>query len=162
MQIGNTGDPGYKTVKTLSEGTPLVISSTLKSALPGDVNEPKFNIRLGIAYVFARMVQFEFQSVLDPSDTKQYEYTVVARDTLEGIAKKVGTTISVLQKMNSKANVIHPRDKLIYKKAQIKSVIIGWRTFNSATVASRYNVGDPAYAEKIDYCLSVMKKLKRK
>ena len=50
----------------------MIISSTLKSALSGDINEPKLNIRFDIAYV-----------------------------------------------------------------------------------------GDPAYAEKIDYCLSVMKKLKR-
>lgn len=58
-------------------------------------------------------------------------------------------------------NVIHPNQVVKCRKARLDLMVVGWRTFNTVTVAQRYNVGDPDYASKLDYCIGVFKRLKR-
>jgi hypothetical protein len=42
-------------------------------------------------------------------------------------------------------------------KASMRKAIVGWDPITTARVASRYIVGDPAYAKKLNYCLAVVK-----
>jgi hypothetical protein len=162
MQIGNPGDPAYAVLKKGGEGAEIVLSDPLKRELAsGSINEPTLNIKAGIAYVYVRLSRTAFESVLDAKDTATSEYTVAAGDSFDSIARKVGSTLAVLQQLNPDKKVLHAKDVVKYRKAAIKRVLKGWLAFNTKNVAQRYNVGDPDYAAKLDYCLSVMGKLKR-
>ena len=108
------------------------------------------------------MAKFDEKSVEDAKDKNVYQHVVAPGESLKVIAPKVGTTVEVLQAMNPKAKVmIHPKDVLKYKKASRQLVIVGWRQFNTANIAERYNIGDDDYAAKLDYVLDLFTKLKR-
>jgi hypothetical protein len=53
MQIGNPGDPGWATIKNQREHSDIISSDSLKKDLKNnrDINDPKFNIQVGMAYV---------------------------------------------------------------------------------------------------------------
>ncbi len=162
MQIGNRGDPGLAVLKEGKEAAPLIMSDALKRDIKaGDINKPELNIRAGIAYALTRLATSEMQSVNDPTDPMVREYTVVAGDSLSKIAVKKGTTVDSLKALNPSALVLHPGQKLKFRKASIQRVITGWMGVNSANLASRYNAGDPQYKEKLDYVLSLFPRLKR-
>lgn len=59
MQIGNHGDPGLSSLRDHEGATTIVVSQAtldkLASATAATVNEPLFNIELGIAYLWVRM-----------------------------------------------------------------------------------------------------------
>jgi hypothetical protein len=161
MQIGNKGDPGYSVVKEGKEAAPLVMSDKLKQDIKtGDINKPELNIRAGIAYALTRLVTSEMRSV-DDKDPTINEYTVVPGDSLDAIARKVGSTVASLKQLNPTANVLQPKQKLKWRKASIQRVITGWMAANSSNLATRYNAGDKNYKEKMDYVLDLFTKLKR-
>lgn len=56
---------------------------------------------------------------------------------------------------------LKPGMKLKFRKARMQRVMTGWRELNPINVAQRYNVGDPNYAEKLNYVLNLFKNLKR-
>jgi len=155
MQIGNPGDPGLQTLKNGAEGSDLIVDSTLLTAIKGGrTNEPEINIKAGMAYLYTRMAKSEIKSVRSKIDKKNYDYIVVVGDSLDKIARKNGTTVEELKSMNPKARMmIRPGDKLKYVKASMIRVITGWRSFNSTTMAQRYNVGDSNYSAKLDYLI---------
>lgn len=165
MQIGVPGDPGLSALQRGDEGSVLIMSKQLAAEVKNSTqvgNDPALNIRAGIAYVFTRMCLSEFQSVTD--DPNVQNYTVTPGDSLSIIAKKVGTTVQVLEALNpDKKKMIHPKDVLKYKHASIQRVIVDWRDFTSmTTVADRYNGGgDPDYAAKLVYVLDLFKNLNR-
>jgi hypothetical protein len=164
MQIGNSGDPGYDTIKNGKEGAAVVASARVQSDIAkGNINEPHLNVRVAIAYLFTRMAKFENKSVVDSSDPKVFPYTVAKGDKgLADIAGKVGSTTELLQKLNPSKKILHLGDVIQCQKASIKMVISGWRTFDTATIAARYNGGgDDRYAEKLDYVLALFARLKR-
>ena len=161
MQIGNKGDPGYAVLRDGKEAANLIMSDKLKKDIAGNINKPELNIRAGIAYALTRLVTTEMQSVDDPKDAMVRDYTVVQGDSLDRIAKKVGSTVASLQKLNPTAKILQPKQVLKYRKASIQRVITGWMAVTTANLASRYNVGDPSYQEKLDYVLSLFTKLKR-
>lgn len=162
MQIGNPGDPAYSVLKKGSEGADVILSDQLKKDLTsGSISIPSLNIRAGIAYVHVRLSRTAFESVFDPKDAATHEYPVVAGDSFDAIARKVGSTLPVLQQLNPDKKVLHAKDVIKYRKAAIQRVLKGWMAFTTKNVAQRYNVGDPDYAAKLDYCLAVMEKLKR-
>ncbi|MEY4590737.1 MAG: hypothetical protein RL497_2813 [Pseudomonadota bacterium] len=159
MQIGNSGDPAFAVLKDLQEGSDLVMSVELKLALKSEsVEKPELNIKAGIAYLYTKMVKTLFQSVLDAKDSKTYEYTVIAGDSLDKIAKKVGSTIEELRASNpGSTGIIRPGQKFKYRKAAIIRVITGWREFTIDTIADAYNGGgDASYAEKLTYITTVL------
>jgi hypothetical protein len=161
MQVGNPGDSALGVLRGQQESASLVMSASLKADISGSIDAPRLNIRAGIAYVYVRLCKSEFQSVKDPADKTDHTYKVVAGDSLDKIAKKVGTTVDLLKEMNPKAKVIHPGDVLTYRKASIQRVITGWLTFSNGMVAQRYNGGgDADYADKLAYCLATMAKIK--
>jgi hypothetical protein len=161
MQIGNKGDPGYAVVRDGKEAAGLIMSDKLKVDIKGDINKPELNIRAGIAYALTRLVKSEMQSVDDPKDTTVYEYTVAPGDSFDRIAKNVGSTVASMQKQNPTVKMLQPKQKVKYRKASIQRVITGWMTVDTANLASRYNVGDASYKEKLDYVLDLFTKLKR-
>jgi len=162
MQIGNPGDPAYAVLKEGKEGADLIMSGALKKDLrDGHINDPKLNVRAGIGYLFTRMAKSDLASVLDGSDPKPFDYTVVAGDSLDRIAGKVGSTVEVLKQLNPGVAVLQPKQRIVCRKAKIQRVIKGWLSFDSVTVARRYNVGDPDYAAKLAYVRSLFAKLKR-
>ena len=161
MQIGNPGDPALAVLKGATEGADLVMSEQLKKDVVGKINEPTVNVKAGIAYLVTRLAKSEFQSVLDAADTKTFEYTVVAGDSLEKIAQKVGTTVDVLKKLNPTVKLLQPKQIIVCRKAKLKRVITGWLPCDSVNIARRYNVGDPNYSAKLDYVMGLLEKLKR-
>ena len=161
MQIGNPKDAGFEVLKGGKDGSDLIMSEQLKKDVIDNINKPSVNVRAGIAYMVTRLAKSNFQSVLDPTVKKTFNYTVVAGDSLEKIAKKVGSTTEELKKLNPTVKVLLPKRTILYKKAKIKRVITGWLKFDSHTIADRYNVGDQNYSAKLDYVMSLFEKLKR-
>jgi LysM repeat protein len=161
MQIGNPRDKGYAVMRHGKEAANLIMSDKLKQDIKGNINQPELNIRVGIAYALTRLVKTEMQSVNDPKDTTVHEYTVMAGDSLDKIAHKVGSTLDSMKELNPTANVLHPNQKLQYRKATVQRVITGWSALNTTNLAAGYNVGDPSYKEKLDYAISLFPKLKR-
>ncbi len=163
LQIGNTDDPGYDVLKTGKEGASVVMSARMKADIQGDINEPHRNVRAAIAYLFTRMAKYENKSVVDPAQPMTFTYKVIKGDNgLSDIANKVGSTTEVLQKLNPSKKILHVGDVIQCQKASIKTLVSGWRTFDTTTVADRYNGGgDDKYARKLDYVLSLFAKLKR-
>lgn len=163
MQIGAPGDPGLASLLSGKEGGELILPPAWKGRLT--VNScstvPSHNIRAGTGYLLMRMANFEYRSV-SGSDTKVYEVAVKAGDSLDKIAKANGTTVEMLKKLNpAAAGVLRPGQKIKYQKASIERVITGWRAISTSTIAQRYNGGgDPNYAKKLDYALSLVRKVK--
>jgi len=164
LQIGNTNDPGYDIVKNGKEGASVVMSERMKTDIVnGNINEPNLNVRAAIAYLFTRMAKYENKSVVDSAQPQPFTYKVAKGDNgLADIARKVGSTTEILQKLNPGKKVLHVGDSIQCQKASIKTVVSGWRTFDTTTVAARYNGGgDDKYAQKLDYVLSLFARLKR-
>ncbi|HEU0184992.1 MAG TPA: LysM domain-containing protein [Blastocatellia bacterium] len=180
LQIGNTGDPGYQTMKygaiayknpsapekQKSEGSELIMSAQLAEDISTkSINDPNFNIRLGIAYVFTKMATVKFQQIVDAKDSNTYEHRVAGGETADAIAKKVGTTLETLRVMNSSIDIakIQPgKTVLKYRKAKIDRALVSWAQFTTANLQILYNGnGDKKYAKKLDYVLELFKNLKR-
>lgn len=164
MQIGKLPkDAGYSVIKGLKDGADVIMSDALKKDIKdGSINEPKLNVRAGIAYVFVRMAETKFDSIYDETDKTTHEYTVLEGDSLDKIAKKVGSTLDVLRRLNPSVTILRSKQKIFYRKASFRRVIKDWKTFDTKTVARQYNgKGDPDYAAKLDYVLELFKKIKR-
>jgi hypothetical protein len=160
MQIGVAGDPGLSAFLSSDEGGELILPSAWKGQLTmGSVRTiPAHNIRAGIGYLLMRMANFEFRSVLD-ADTKVYEVTVKAGDSLDKIARQQGSTVEAMTALNPGAAVIRPGQVLKYQKASVKRVITSWRFITTTLIAQRYNGGgDPNYAKKLDFALALVRK----
>ena len=110
-------------------------------------------MQAGIAYLFTRMMKSQIDSVFDPGSPTPLPYVVVAGDSFDAIAKKVGSTIHALQITNPSVRTLHPKQEILYRKATMKRVITGWLSFTTHNVGVRYNVGDPSYSAKLDYVL---------
>ena len=162
MQIGNAGDPGYAVLKGGKEAAPLVMSPALKEDIrTGSISTPDLNVRAGIAYAVTRLAKTDIKSVDDPTDAKIYEYTVVSGDNPSSIARDVGTTLEVFRRLNPSAIVLKVGQKVKYQKASLQRVLTGWLPLTVGNLALRYNSGDGAYAQKLQYVLDLFPKLVR-
>ncbi len=163
MQIGVAGDPGLTSFLSNKEGGDLILPPNLNGRLTvGSVRTiPAHNIRAGIGYLLMRMATFEYRTVLD-LDSKIYEAPPIkAGDNLDKIAKKQGSTIEILKKLNPATNVLRTGQILKYQKASVQRVITTWRPISTTLIAQRYNGGgDPNYARKLDYALALVRKTK--
>lgn len=160
MQIGVAGDPGLTSFLSGKEGGDLILPTAWKGRLTmGSVRSiPAHNIRAGIGYLLMRMANFEHRSV-PMADSKVYEITVKPGDSLDKIAKAHGSTLDTLIKLNPTATILRPGQVLKYQKASVQRVITNWRHLSTALIAQRYNGGgDPNYAKKLDYALSLVRK----
>lgn len=161
IQIGNPGDPGLAALFSGKEGGELVIPPLLTGRLNIATarGSPQMNICAGIAYLLMRLARFDVRDVLDERDKKIYEIVVRPGDTFDKIARTNGTTIATLKRCNSGAAILRPGQVLKYQKAATQKIIVRWEAASTSTIARRYNVGDPDYARKLGYCLSVMRKI---
>ena len=158
MQVGNAGDPAYATLKAGAENSSLIMSTQIKQDLARGrhIDDGNFNIQLGMAYAYTKLSTFASVVI----DQRKLTYEVKAGDSLDKIAKAVGTTVQNLVALNSGVSVIiRPKQKLIYQKAAIQP---SGCNVTAETLQNKYNGnGDSHYAEKIKYCLVVIGKLKR-
>ncbi|HEY0785123.1 MAG TPA: LysM peptidoglycan-binding domain-containing protein [Acidobacteriaceae bacterium] len=164
MQIGNPGDAAYGVLKRGAEGSQMVMSTQLwEDIRKKDISDPTLNIRAAVAYVFTRLGKFTEASIEDPSDAFDHTYIVASGDSLWSIAHKVGTTQLSLKARNPGAGkAIHPKQKLVYRRASMQLTVSGWRDFTTANIATYYNGGgDAQYAAKLNYVLDLFKKVKR-
>ena len=161
IQIGNPGDPGLTALLNGNEGGDLILPPRLKGSLSATaaVVVPSDNIRAGIGYLLMRMANFSIKSVPD-SDPTIYEVIVEPGDSLERIARAQGSTVELLRHLNPGSHVLRPGQTLKYRKGAVRKVIVGWKPITTSNIAAYYNVGDPMYAQKLDYALSVMFKQK--
>lgn len=159
MQIGNPGDPGLAALLGGKEGGDLVLAAEHKRQLAAGANTAAGNILAGVAYLLMRAGTYKHQSVAHATDTKVYEVTVKAGDSLDKIAKAHGSTVDMLTSLNPGARgMIKPGQVLKLRKASIQQVVASWATVDAAFAARKYNVGDPQYKQKLEYCLSIMPK----
>lgn len=88
MQIGNPGDPGLGALLAGKEGGDLILPPSVRRGLTVSAvtTIPYYNIRAGIGYLLMRMANFKIKSVPD-ADTRTYEVTVKAGDSLDKIAR---------------------------------------------------------------------------
>jgi hypothetical protein len=159
MQIGVAGDPGLTSLLSGHEGGELILPKAWKAQLTvGTVQiNPTHNIRAGVGYLLMRMANFEYRTVVS-TDTKIYEVKVKPGDSLDRIAKAQGSTPDLMKKLNPSAHVLQPGQVLTYQHASIKRVITSWWQISTTTIAQRYNGGgDPNYAKKLDYALSLIR-----
>jgi hypothetical protein len=159
MQIGVVGDPGMSSLLSGKEGGNLILPPAWKTKMTaGTVRTiPAHNIRAGIGYLLMRMANYEYRSV-PSADSRVYEVTVKAGDSLDKIAKAQGSTVDTLKKLNPTASVLRPGQVLKCQKASVQRVITGWQTISTTLIARRYNGGkDPNYAKKLDYALSLIR-----
>jgi hypothetical protein len=102
------------------------------------------------------LARFNIANVVD--ETAAVSVVEVRRgDTLSKIAHANGSTVETLKMLNRGVLALSPGMSVKCQKASRRKVIVGWEPMTTALIASRYNVGDPAYAKKLNYCLVAMK-----
>lgn len=161
MQIGNAGDPGYNALRNQEGAVPVVVApATLQriaDAKPGDINDPFFNVEVGIAYVWTRLCKTDMGTIID--DPNVYEHTVAPRGEIASrLAHAEGTTLQDLQAMNPGVNLnaLRGGSVLRFHRSHTGRRIKEWMAFTPENIARTYNVGDPAYADKLRYVMSVV------
>ncbi|AVS76639.1 LysM domain-containing protein [Paracidovorax avenae] len=160
MQIGVAGDPGMASLLSGDEGGDLILPPNWKSKLTSNTVRaiPQYNLRAGIGYLLMKMGNYEYRN-LTSSDEKYYEVVVKPGDSFEKIARKNGSTVETIQKLNPNILLLRPGQVLKYQKSSIQRTIKSWRTLSTQMVAQRYNGGgDPYYARKLDYVLPLLRK----
>jgi hypothetical protein len=160
MQIGSAQDAGLMALLGDREGGDLVVPPSLRVTLSihSVRTEPASNIRAGIGYLLMRMATFAFKSVVD-ADDKIHEVIVKDRDNLEKIAKTEGSTPEIMKNLNPSVHLLKAGQVLKYQKASVRKVITGWMPLTPSGIATRYNVGDPTYARKMDHALPAVRKM---
>jgi hypothetical protein len=159
MQIGKDGDPGMMALLGGREGGELIIPPSLRVGLSVSTGQatPAQNIRAGIGYLLMRMASFAFRTVPD-ADTRIYEVTAQANDSIEKIAKARGSTPELMKALNPSVHMLKPGEVLKYRKASVRKVITGWKSITSSSVAAYYNAGgDPLYVQKMNYALAAVR-----
>ncbi|MBJ9848103.1 LysM peptidoglycan-binding domain-containing protein [Citrobacter sp. Cpo044] len=171
MQIGKIGDNGILKVTVPARPrkykiiTPKNWDKYLKNKSDMIKNNPEYNIRAGIVFLMIKMSETEKDKTVYDNE-KEDIYEVVKGDLgYSSIAKKIGTTQNVLTTLNG-VKVIHPGDKLKYKKAHLEQYIQGWKLFTPKNIQIQYNgdrkratvskPGDINYADKFKYVYSLI------
>ena len=160
MQIGNNGDPGLAALLSGKEGGDLIMPAEIKRTLTTTSvrSSAQMNIIAGTAYLLMRLARFDIATIPDNTGHKLYEVVIKPGDSLDRVARASGSTVDTLKKLNPGAFVLKPGQTLKCQKAAMQKIIVGWNMVTASTIATRYNVGDPAYAKKLNYCLAVMRK----
>lgn len=159
MQIGNPGDPGLRALLSADEGGSLILPPSVAKTLSEVTahSSPLMNIRAGTGYLLMRLARFATVSVVD-KNTKVLGVALRPGDTLTSIARANQSTVDTLKTLNRGITALSPGMTINCQKAVMGKVIVGWDLISTARIAMRYNVGDLAYARKLNYCLSIMKR----
>lgn len=171
IQIGNRDDAGIYEVTKPARPIKyhLIVPDSWDKYLinKNDIikNNPEYNIRAGVALLMIKMSnQEDSRTIYDNNEILTYE--VVKGDRgYDDISKKVGTTRRVLVELNGN-KIMHPGDKIKYKKAHIEQYIPGWLSFTPENIRNQYNIdpaksnskkaGDKDYAEKIKFVYNLI------
>ena len=164
MQIGVSTDKGLPDLINSKKHSSLIIPDDYRNLL-SDINkiktDPTFNIRAGIAYLLKRLANFGV-SPIDESDKTVYSYKM-KNEIVSNIASKESTTVEVFKSMNPQVrswNRVPAGTELKYRKVKKGIQIIGWKPMTISSIAANYNGGgDENYAEKLEYCLSIIKEV---
>lgn len=167
IQMGVTGDKGLPDLITSKKYSNLIIPDEYRSLL-SDTNKiktnPTYNIRAGIAYLLRRLAKYG-ENPIDESDKTIYSYKM-KREIVSKVASRESTSLDVLKSMNPETrNWNHVPEGTILRYRRVKKglQIIGWRPMSTSSIASNYNGGgDENYAEKLDYCLQIIKEINAK
>lgn len=156
MQIGVNGDPGLRALLGVLEGGPLIIPPELKTTLTvaAAKTSPAANIRAGIAYLLMRLARYGFQTF--PDNDTVYVVTSKRGDSFARIAQREGSTRATLERLNPGLPVLPPNHAVKCQKASVRKVITGWRAVTPMSIARFYNTREPVYAQKLQYCLSLI------
>ena len=57
--------------------------------------------------------------------------------------------------------VLKPPQTINVQKAKRHEAIVDWISITNETISREYNVGDPRFPDKLDYCLTIIQKSKR-
>lgn len=158
MQIGNPGDTGLGALFSGNQGGELILPAFPNLTQAAATATPQGNIQAGIAYLLMRLAKYGFKTVTEGSIG---DYTVQSGDSFAKIAQQNGSTAQWLQHLNPTIHLLHPKHTIKFQKAQLQKIIAGWSPITTTIIAHKYNVGDPNYAKKLNYCLDVMKKINR-
>jgi hypothetical protein len=160
IQIGNPGDPGLRALFSDKEGGTLIIPPDLKDklTLATATATPQMNIQAGIAYLLIRLAKYGTVTVIDTVDKNVRVTVAKPGDTFEKIARANGTTVDTLKDLNKNILALHPGQTIRFQKAAVRKAITRWEPPTTRNIATRYNVGAPDYARKLDYCLSIIRK----
>ena len=162
MQIGVQNDPGLKALLYGSEGAELIVPPCYVLTMEGVRSRPRQNIIAAVGYLLMRMADYGYATVPDPGG-RIVEVTARPGDSLATLAKRCGSTLDMVRRLNPSATVIQVGQVLKCQAASMRKVIIGWKPFTYATVSRRYNgngnpSGDPRYAEKLEYVFDAIRK----
>ncbi len=159
IQIGNPGDPGLRALLSDKEGGTLIIPDEYKDKLTiaTVASTPRMNICAGVGYLLMRLATYAIATVPYERDKKTYEVAVKAGDSIDRIARANSTTIDTIKSLNAGIHTLHAGQTLKYRKAAVQKIIVRWSMATPSTIASRYNIGDPDYARKLEHCLAVMR-----
>lgn len=164
MQIGNSGDPGLAVVRAAvrgdtahAEGADLVLPADLKSAMKDpkqSIDQPALNLRVALCYLFARMLKgIRDENEIDPTRPPG-AHKVIGGESWWSIAGHYGIKVKDLQDLNSSAVTrgLFAGMELHVRWGRHVRELTGWRPFDYATIAARYNGGgDTQYAEKLEF-----------
>lgn len=167
LQIGVPTDKGLPDLLNNRKHSDLIIPNEYRSLLSEATKiktDPTLNIRAGIAYLFKRLANFGV-SPIDASDSTVYTYTM-KNEVVSDVASRESTTVEVFKSMNPQIrnwNHVPTGTMLTYRKVKKGIQIIGWKPVTTNSIASNYNGGgDENYAEKLEYCLTIIRELVEK
>jgi LysM repeat protein len=158
MQSANPGDTGLTELTSKPQLTNLILPPDLRSALSSPNSNSYNDIVTGIAYLLFASATFGQKTITDKKDTKSV--TVAKGDTLDGLARKLGTTVKVLEDANFGVSpkTLKPGMVLKYTPAKTVPVITSWRVITADSAAAMYNGhGDAGYADKVNFFYAMIK-----
>ena len=160
----------------------LVMSDDLKEKLRGGkINEPRLNIRAGMAYMMGLLARSDAKSVTDGSSRPE-EAVLKEGESFDSVAKRLGSTPEAIHQENGGLKTkdkwetwvqrgkdrrfvsdrdLRPGDRFKVPKASLQRLIVRWIDFTPEAAQSLYNRKDTSYAEKLRYVLGLFGKLKR-
>lgn len=164
LQIGVPGDPGLGALLSKTEHGDLILPLALKSSITvlTAKSDPKTNIQAAIGYLLMRHAKFAFVNVEDGA-SMPFDYIVRSGDNLEKIARRNATTVEEIRKLNpKKSGILKPKDVLRLRNARMEWQVSGWAPVTTGSAETLYNGGgDKVYADKLNYCIDVMNRMKR-
>jgi hypothetical protein len=163
MQSNNQGDAGYGDLTSKPDRVALLVPPTLRNSLSCANINAAGSITAGVAYLLSQAAIFGEATV--NADQKTQTVKVEKYDSLYTLAKKVGTTEALMQKLNPHVNFhnLQPGTVLNYQKAKIVTVITGWKTIDENSIYSLYNRNPrlaQRYTQQLGYAYRLIKQNK--
>src|SRR5262249_37800231 len=149
MQIGRRKvDPGMNAVKYGRENTDRYVPAELRNKLQRQHMTAELNIRAGIAYLYDRAIA-SWKTLWKIDDPAVRTYKIEKGDTLEGLARRLHTTVGELLQ----ANGLDKEAKLKLGKPlryRLAHEVPQWRDWPTASFLYNSGRNDPDYGNKVE------------